>query len=39
MYVIIAVCFVYKALNNNVDFNMEEIKGSDLHCHDIRNKQ
>jgi hypothetical protein len=39
MYVIIAVCFVYKALNNNVDFNMEEIKGSDLHCHDTRNKQ
>jgi hypothetical protein len=31
--------FVYKALNNNVDFNMEEIKGSDLHCHDTRKKQ
>ena len=31
--------FVYKALINNVDFNMEEIKGSDLHCHDTRNKQ
>ena len=25
--------FVYKALNNNVDFNMEETKGNDLHCH------
>jgi hypothetical protein len=31
--------FVYKASNNNVDFNVEEIKGSDSHCHDTRNKQ